>query len=133
MKKLFARWVLCLGFGLLSAAAQAQWPSRPMTWVVPFAAGGATDVMAREIAQRMADQLKQTIVIDNVPGAGGTVGSAKVARAPADGYSFLVGHMGYIGAAPAMYKQLPYQPMVDFVPVARFPDTPLVLVVRPES
>lgn len=121
---------------LLAFTAQAgfaQWPAKSMTWVVPFAAGGATDVIARDIAQRVGEQLKQTIVIDNVAGAGGTVGSAKVAKAAPDGYTFLVGHLGYIGAAPSLYKQLPYRPAVDFVPVVRFPDTPLVIVVAANS
>jgi len=124
-----------LGFAVALSAfsAAAQWPARPMTWVVPFAAGGATDVMAREIAQRVGDNLKQAILIENVPGAGGTLGSAKVAKAPGDGYTFLVGHLGYIAAAPSMYKHLSYQPMVDLVPVVRFPDTPLVIVVSAGS
>src|SRR3569623_1964167 len=122
MLKLFAALFLAVLSG--ASHAQAAWPAKPITWVVPFAAGGATDVLAREIAQRVGDQLRQSIVIDNVAGAGGTVGAAKVARAPADGYTFLVGHLGYIAAAPSLYKQLPYRPTVDLVPVARFPDTP---------
>jgi tripartite-type tricarboxylate transporter receptor subunit TctC len=125
--------ILAFVMSLSAFGAAAQWPAKPITWVVPFAAGGATDVMAREIAQRVGDNLKQTILIDNVAGAGGTLGSAKVAKAPGDGYTFLVGHLGYIGAAPSMYKQLPYQPMVDLVPVVRFPDTPLVIVVSVAS
>jgi tripartite-type tricarboxylate transporter receptor subunit TctC len=130
---MFLKAILGFAIGLFTLTAEAQWPARPMTWVVPFAAGGATDVMAREIAQRVGDNLKQSIVIENVPGAGGTLGSAKVAKAPGDGYTFLVGHLGYISAAPSLYKQLPYQPMVDLVPVVRFPDTPLVLVVSATS
>jgi tripartite-type tricarboxylate transporter receptor subunit TctC len=74
--------------------------------------------------------LGQPIVIDNSPGAGGTVGAAKVAKAKNDGYTFLVGHMGYMGAAPALYKKLAYDPVKDFDGVFRFPDTPLVLMVR---
>ncbi len=111
------------------AQAQGSYPTKPLTWIVPFAAGGPTDAMARDIAQRTSSQLGQQIIIENVPGAGGTIGAAKAARAPADGYSFLVGHMGYMGAAPSLYKKLAYDPVKDFEAVFRFPDTPLVLLV----
>jgi len=80
----------------------------------------------------VAREIGQPIVIDNAPGAGGTVGAAKAARATPDGYTMLVGHMGYMGAAPALYKKLAYDPVTDFAPVFRFPDTPLVLMVRKE-
>jgi len=112
------------------AMAQDAYPNKPITWVVPFAAGGPTDALARHIADRVARELGQPIVIDNSPGAGGTVGAAKVAKAKNDGYTFLVGHMGYMGAAPALYKKLGYDPVKDFEGVFRFPDTPLVLMVR---
>jgi tripartite-type tricarboxylate transporter receptor subunit TctC len=112
------------------AQAQDVYPSKPITWVVPFAPGGPTDALARHIAERVARELKQPIIIENAAGAGGTVGAAKVAKAKNDGYTFLVGHMGYMGAAPALYKKLAYDPVKDFEAVFRFPDTPLVLMVR---
>ncbi|MEY2953927.1 MAG: hypothetical protein RLZZ401_2014 [Pseudomonadota bacterium] len=115
--------------GLPAAYAQ-DYPSKPVSWVVPFAAGGPTDALARHIAERVARELGQPILIENAPGAGGTVGAAKVARATPDGYTLLVGHMGYMGAAPALYKKLAYDPVKDFEGVLRFPDTPLVLLVR---
>ncbi len=116
---------------LLGASSQAQtYPAKPITWVVPFAAGGPTDALARHIAERVGKELGQAIIIDNSPGAGGTVGAAKVARSTPDGYTLLVGHMGYMGAAPALYKKLNYDPIKDFDAVFRFPDTPLVLMVR---
>ncbi|MEJ5128325.1 tripartite tricarboxylate transporter substrate binding protein BugD [Comamonas sp. MYb21] len=120
---------------LITAAAGAGaqgYPSKPITWIVPFAAGGPTDALARSVAERVAREVGQPIIIDNAPGAGGTVGSAKAARAKPDGYTMLVGHMGYMGAAPALYKKLSYDPVKDFAPVFRFPDTPLVLMVRKE-
>jgi tripartite-type tricarboxylate transporter receptor subunit TctC len=83
-------------------------------------------------AERVAREVGGTIIIENAPGAGGTVGTAKAARATPDGYTMLVGHMGYMGAAPALYKKLAYDPVKDFAPVFRFPDTPLVLLVRKE-
>lgn len=120
-----------LALALVAGGASAQaWPSKPVTWIVPFSAGGPTDVLARSIAERVAREIGQPIVIDNAPGAGGTVGAAKAARAAPDGYTMLVGHMGYMGAAPALYKKLPYDPVKGFDPVFRFPDTPLVLMVR---
>jgi tripartite-type tricarboxylate transporter receptor subunit TctC len=120
----------------LAAAAPAlaqNYPDKVVTWVVPFAAGGPTDGMARMIAERVAKQLGQSIIIENVPGAGGTVGATKVARTKPDGYTLLVGHVGYMAAAPSLYKKLPYDPIKDFEPVFRFPDTPMVLVVNKDS
>lgn len=116
---------------LAAASAHAQnWPTRPITWIVPFAAGGPTDALARTIADRVSREVGQSIIIENSPGAGGTIGAAKAARAAPDGYTMLVGHMGYMGAAPALYKKLSYDPVKDFAPVFRFPDTPMVLMVR---
>ncbi|MDM0021054.1 tripartite tricarboxylate transporter substrate binding protein BugD [Variovorax saccharolyticus] len=129
MKSNWKLAALALGFVAGSALAQG-YPAKPVTWIVPFAAGGPTDALARHIAERVARELGQPIIIDNTPGAGGTVGAAKAARAAPDGYTMLVGHMGYMGAAPALYKKLSYDPVKDFAPVFRFPDTPLVLMVR---
>ena len=112
-------------------ASRSQYPERPITFVVPFAAGGATDTLARNFAERMSRGAKQQIIIENVAGAGGTVGAARVARAKPDGYVFLVGHLGYMAAAVGLYKELAYDPVQDFDAVARFPDTPMVLVCGP--
>ncbi|MDM0015574.1 tripartite tricarboxylate transporter substrate binding protein BugD [Variovorax sp. J22P168] len=129
-----SNWKLAaLALALAAGTTAAQtYPAKPVTWIVPFAAGGPTDALARNIAERVARELGQPIIIDNTPGAGGTVGAAKAARAAPDGYTMLVGHMGYMGAAPALYKKLSYDPIKDFAPVFRFPDTPLVLMVRKE-
>jgi tripartite-type tricarboxylate transporter receptor subunit TctC len=129
LKTLLCALAACAALG----AAHAQsYPARPITWIVPFSAGGPTDALARSIAEQVARELGQPIVIDNAPGAGGTIGAAKAARATPDGYTMLVGHMGYMGAAPALYRKLSYDPVKDFEPVFRFPDTPLVLMVRKE-
>jgi Uncharacterized protein conserved in bacteria len=129
------RWIIALtAIGLLAhGAARAAYPDRPITWIVPFAAGGPTDAMARNIANRVSQELGQSIVIENAAGAGGTIGSAKAARAQPDGYTLLVGHVGYMAAAPALYKRLAYDPVKDFEAVFRFPDTPLVLLVGERS
>lgn len=115
------------------AHAQQAWPAKPITWIVPFAAGGPTDAMARDIADKVGRQVGQSIVIENAAGAGGTIGAAKAAKSAPDGYTFLVGHMGYMGAAPSLYKKLAYDPVKDFEAVFRFPDTPLVLLVPKSS
>ena len=113
----------------LSFTARAQgYPDRPITLVVPFAAGGATDTLARQFAERMGRNARQPIIVENIAGAGGTVGATRVAKAKADGYTLLVGHVGYMAAAPSLYKQLGYDPVQDFDAVARFPDTPMVLI-----
>lgn len=127
---------ICAAAVLLAATqlAQAQtWPTKNLTWIVPFAAGGPTDAMARDIADKVSRQIGQPIIIENAAGAGGTIGAGKAAKASADGYTFLVGHMGYMGAAPALYKKLSYDPVKDFEAVFRFPDTPLVLLVPKSS
>jgi tripartite-type tricarboxylate transporter receptor subunit TctC len=117
-----------------SQLAQAQaWPGKSLTWIVPFAAGGPTDAMARDIADKVGKQIGQPVIIENAAGAGGTIGAAKAAKANPDGYTFLVGHMGYMGAGPSLYKKLAYDPVRDFEAVFRFPDTPLVLLVGKSS
>lgn len=119
---------------MVAAPSHAQdYPTRAITWIVPFAAGGPTDAMARNIANRVSQELKQTILVENVGGAGGTIGAAKAARSSPDGYTFLVGHIGYMAAAPSLYAKLPYDPVKDFKAVFRFPDTPLVLLVGANS
>lgn len=119
-----------LSFAGQGPALAQDYPNKSISWVVPFAAGGPTDALARQIAERVSRELGQPIVIENAPGAGGTIGAAKVSKAKADGYTLLVGHMGYMGAAPSLYKKLAYDPVKDFDAVFRFPDTPMVLMVR---
>ena len=126
-------WATLLLMAVTAGAEEPRWPDRPLTWIVPFSAGGATDVMARDIADKVSRQLNQQIVIENIGGAGGTIGATKAARAPADGYTFLVGHLGYMAAAPALYHPLGYDPVKDFDAVFRFPDTPMVLLVNSSS
>lgn len=127
------------GLSVLLAAAAAgpawadNYPARPLNWIVPLAAGGPADTLARTVADKLAGQLKGTIVIENVAGAGGTIGATKAASNPADGYHFVVGHMGFMGAGPALYKSLRYDPVKDFTAVVRFPDTPAVLLVGRDS
>jgi tripartite-type tricarboxylate transporter receptor subunit TctC len=114
----------------IGAAAAQPYPSRPITMVVPFAAGGPTDVLARILAQSMSQTLGQQIVIENVTGAGGSIAAARVAKAPPDGYTMILGNLGTHAASVALYKNLPYDPRVDFEPVMLVASTPMVLLVR---
>jgi len=120
--------VLCLAG--TPAAAQTDYPARPVTMVVPFAAGGPLDVVARIVADAMAKHFGQPIVIENISGAGGTIGATRVARAAADGYTLLMYHIG-MATTPALYRgRLPYDPMRDLVPVTLVNEVPMALVAR---
>lgn len=117
--------------GLMPRIAQAQnYPAREITMVVPFTAGGPTDVIARIIASRVGQTLGQPIRIENIAGAGGTIGTAQVAHAPNDGYTLIAGHMGTHAAALSLYPNLPYHPEHDFEPVSLVAATPIVIVAR---
>ena len=120
-----------LGLGALAAApAQPLWPSRPLTMVVPFAAGGPVDLLGRIIGQYLGAELGSPVVIENVPGAGGMPGSQRVARASPDGYTFLLGSIGTHALNQSLYKHPLYDAATDFAPVALIAQVPLVLVTR---
>jgi tripartite-type tricarboxylate transporter receptor subunit TctC len=116
--------------GAAPAAAQA-YPTRPVTVVVPFAAGGGNDIMARLIAQHLGRALGQQFIIENRAGAGGTVGARAVAKAAPDGYTLMVGHSGVFGVAPALYADPGYEPRRDFAPIGLIASYQQVLVVHP--
>ncbi len=114
-----------------TAAYAADWPAaKPITWVVPFAAGGSTDVVARAVGQDLSVALKQSVVIDNRPGAGGVIGVQAVARAPADGYTLIGGTISTHAINASLYKKLPYDPVKDFEPVSLIAYVPNVLMVN---
>ena len=115
---------------LLALAQTAPWPSKPIRAVVPFAAGAATDIVARAVLEQVSRQLGQPIIIDNKPGAGGTIGSSAVAHAEPDGYTLLV-HSNTYTITPATYKNLNYDPVKDMVGVIPLASVPLVLVTSP--
>jgi tripartite-type tricarboxylate transporter receptor subunit TctC len=112
------------------ANAQQPYPTRPITIVVPFTAGGPTDVLARILGQHMSQTLGQQIVVENVTGGGGSLGAARVAKAAPDGYTLVMGNLGSHAASVGLYKNLPYDPRTDFEPVMIVASTPMVLVVR---
>lgn len=125
--------IFCIFSGGL-ALAQAQlaaYPSKPIRLVVPFTPGGSTDILARAIGQELTRAWGQSVIIDNVPGAGGAIGADKVAKSPADGYTLLMGHIGTLAVNPSLYPKLPYNPVKDFAPVAWVARVPNVLVVNP--
>ncbi len=119
-------------FAAGSATAQpAVYPTKPIRLVVPFTPGGSTDILARAIGQELAKAWGQSVIVDNVPGAGGAIGADKVAKAAPDGYTLLMGHIGTLAVNPSLYPKLPYNPVKDFSPVAWVARVPNVLVVHP--
>jgi len=130
MKRTFAA-VVAAAAALTAATASAQnYPTRAITMVVPFAAGGPTDIVARIVGENMSKTLGQQVVIENVAGAGGTTGITRASQAAADGYTIMMGHMGTHGAAPALYPKLRYDPTKDFAPIGMAAGTPILIVAR---
>jgi tripartite-type tricarboxylate transporter receptor subunit TctC len=113
-------------------AAAQNWPTRPVTMVVPFAAGSASDTLARILAARLSEVLGQQVVIENVGGAGGMTGVARVARGPADGYQFVLGGVDTFAQNQTLYKRPQYDSVADFAPVALVVEQPLILLARKE-
>jgi tripartite-type tricarboxylate transporter receptor subunit TctC len=122
-----------LALGPLSALAQSAWPAKPVRIVVPFAASGTTDILARALAPELQRVFNQPFVVDNKPGAGGNTGSAEVAKAPGDGYTLLMGTVGTHAINPSLYPKMPYDHVKDFVPVTLVAGVPNVLVINPAT
>ncbi|HET6263765.1 MAG TPA: tripartite tricarboxylate transporter substrate-binding protein, partial [Usitatibacter sp.] len=115
---------------LLPAAAGAQsWPTKPVKMIVPFAAGGATDVVARLLAQKLTEEWGQSVVVENRAGAGGNIGGDAVAKSPPDGYTLLMASGAIVIAGPHMYKSLPYDPARDLVAITNVATGPQVIAV----
>src|SRR3989475_3070417 len=119
---------VALGLAAGSAAAQTDYPQRPITLIVPFAAGGPTDVVSRIVGDHMTRTLGQPVIVENVVGAGGTTASTRAMRANPDGYTIEMGHMGTHAAAVALYPNLAYKPDVDFVPIGMVAGTPVLVL-----
>lgn len=117
-----------LAAGVATPAAAQTFPSRPVTMVVPFAAGGPTDIVARLVAERMSQTLGQQVVVENVAGAAGTTGAARVARADPDGHTLIMGPMSTMSFSPALYPNLAFNPLTDFEPVGIAASAPILLV-----
>ena len=131
MKRLAMSVSLALGALVAAgASALAAYPERPITMIVPFAAGGPTDIPARIVGEHMSKMLGQQIVVENVAGAGGTTGITRASQAKPDGYTIMMGHMGTHGAAPALYPNIKYDPAKDFTPIGLAAGTPILIVTK---
>ncbi|ABR89622.1 tricarboxylate binding receptor [Janthinobacterium sp. Marseille] len=130
MKHKFLKSVAGLAmFASAFAFAQTPYPTKPITMIVPFAAGGPTDTVARLVAQSMTNTLKQTVLVENVGGAGGTIGAARVAKSAPDGYTLFLHHIGQ-STAPSLYRKLSYNAVDDFEPIGLITDVPMTFIAR---
>lgn len=123
---------------LLAAAAcgtafAQPWPAKPIRLVVPFPAGGGTDIIGREVAQKITEGTKWAFIVDNKPGSGGNIGIDNVAKSPADGYSLVLGQTSNLAINPSLYSKLPYDPVKDLTPISMVASAPLALVVAADS
>ena len=119
------------GLAMIASAAAQTYPTKPIRFVVPQPPGGGADIVGRIVAMKLQEALGQQFIVDNRNGAGGIVGTELVARAPADGYTLLLGYTGVLTINPSLHKQLPYRPLEDFVPVSVAAASPLILAVSP--
>ncbi len=123
--------LLSLPQALTSLAQSAPWPNKPIRYIVPFAPGGATDILARLVGEKLGTALGQTVVIENKPGQGGSIGVAELARAVPDGYTIGGGTVSSHGINPTLYGKLPYDPVTSFAPITMYATLPNILVVHP--
>jgi tripartite-type tricarboxylate transporter receptor subunit TctC len=128
---LFAALVLAASLTAVPAFATADYPNKPVTLIVPYPAAGGVDAMARVVAQKLSEAFKQQVIVDNRPGAGGTLGARAVAKANPDGYTLLLGHTGTISINPSLYKNPGYDPREDFEPVGLVASMPVALLAHP--
>ncbi|TPQ30357.1 Bug family tripartite tricarboxylate transporter substrate binding protein, partial [Cupriavidus pinatubonensis] len=115
-----------------AAHAQGGYPTKPITMIVPFSAGGTTDILARIVGLQLGKALGQPVVIDNRPGAGGNIGASLAAKAPGDGYTLFMGTIGTHAINQSLYSKLPYDPVKDFAPISRVAMVPNLVVVNPK-
>ncbi|WP_137894620.1 tripartite tricarboxylate transporter substrate binding protein [Ramlibacter sp. 2FC] len=125
--------VLAAATTLPLAAAAQNYPTKPITIVVPFAAGGTTDILARLVGQHLSTELGQPVVVENKAGAGGNIGAAYAAKAPTDGHTLFMGTVGTHAINASLYKKLPYDPVKDFAPLSRVAMVPNLLVAHPSQ
>ena len=122
-----------LGLSSLTAMAQLAWPSKPVKIIVPFAPGGTTDILARAVAPELSKAFGQPFVVENRAGAGGNVGADAVAKAPADGYTLLMGTVGTHAINKALYAKMPFDSQKDFAPITLVAGVPNVMVMNTEK
>lgn len=135
MKALFTTAIavaIALGIQAPAAFAQDKWPTKPITLIVPFAPGGNTDLIARTIAPKLSEKLGQSVIVENQPGAGGTIATTALKSAAPDGYTMAIGDISTHAISPHIYKDLTYDPIKDFQPIIQITSVPLLLVINPE-
>ena len=132
--KRVATWMLGAAFALLAAgvAGAQSWPAKPIRWIVPFAPGGTTDILARTISDKLTIALGKPVIVENNPGAGGGVGAVQTAKAAPDGYTIMGGTISTHAINASLYKTLPYDPVKDFTPITLIARVPNLLVVNPD-
>ena len=132
--KRVATWMLGAAFALLAAgvAGAQSWPAKPIRWIVPFAPGGTTDILARTISDKLTIALGKPVIVENNPGAGGGVGAVQTAKAAPDGYTIMGGTISTHAINASLYKTLPYDPIKDFTPITLIARVPNLLVVNPD-
>jgi tripartite-type tricarboxylate transporter receptor subunit TctC len=123
--------VLAAAFAASGALAQGSWPQRAVTLIVPFSAGGTTDIVARLVGQRLSELWGQAVVVEDRPGAGGNIGASVVAKAPPDGYTLLVPSGSILTVNPHIYKDMGFDPQKDLVPITDIASGPMIVVVNP--
>src|SRR5262245_13934271 len=130
-----AKWIaatIVIGlFAGINGAAAQSYPNRAITLVIPFAPGGSTSIVGRGVADKMSELLGEKVVVDNRPGAGGTVGTKAVAKSDPDGYTLVLGYTGTLAIGPSLYKNPGYDPRKDFAPIGMIGNAPNSLVVNP--
>ena len=133
-------WRAALGTMALAAATMAgtahaadNYPRKPIPLVIPYSAGGSTDILGRLLAQKLGESMNASVIVENKPGANGTIGVDRVAKAAPDGYTIVLGDVGGLAISPSLYPKLPYQPMKDLIPVSLVGRSPLVLTVGNNS
>lgn len=124
--------LLAVATACTGSLAQA-WPAKPIRLVVPFPAGGGTDIIGREVTQKITESTKWAFIVDNKPGSGGNIGIDNVAKSPADGYSLVLGQTSNLAINPSLYSKLPYDPVKDLAPISLVASAPLTLVVSANS
>ena len=126
-----AAWLFAALLGAVPAAAQEAYPGKPITLVVPYAPGGGSDFLGRTLAEGLHARLNQTVIVQNIPGAGSVVGSQQVAKARPDGYTLLLNHVG-LSTVPALYKKLNFDPLASYEFVGLFAEAPMMIIARKE-
>ena len=125
--------IATLATALTGPVLAQEWPAKPIRLIVPFPAGGGTDIIGRVVGNKLSELLKQPVIIENKPGAGGNLGVDAAAKSAPDGYTLVLGQTSNLAINPSLYKSLPYDPVKDLIPVTLLADAPLVLVVAQDS